>query len=638
MHLTRLILSVSLFVVFGFNAMSQGGYAVHFIPDSLKQNANAVFQLNKTEFVIISKTKSIEKTHQVITILNDRGKKYATLYEGYDKKSRIKRISARLIDVNGQVLETYDSFDFKDQSNVSGGSIYDDSRIKYLDLSQSTYPYTIEFKSEVVYESLFYIPNWYALPDQNVSVIHSIYKLECPPELKPRFKMLNSDHQLVEKHEKGVDYVSLFVENQKARRREPFGPAFFESIPRLIVAPSIMGYDGFYGNMDSWKNYGRWQLQLNKNRDSLNNETIREIRIITDQFESREDKIRSVYEYVQNKTRYVSIQLGIGGWQPFEASEVDELGYGDCKALSNYTYSLLKAIGINSHYTKVYAGDNPPDLYPDFPYISSNHIILCVPNQQDTIWLECTSQTNPFGYLGDFTSDRDVLIVTEDGGIVVHTPIYTKNENRQITKGEIQLSEEGNAKALVDILYTGTQYENNDLNWLVDDGDEKLKKWIYENTDIPEFQIDEFEFNLNNNKIPSINEHLELTVRTMASVNEKRLFLRPNLMNRWKKAPRKVSNRQTDVVLSNSFFDSDSLVYIIPDKFSIEHLPENISISNEFGNFSVAYTYEDHKLTYVRKIGWDKGRYPKESYNDFRNFYRAIVKGDKAKVVFVDKT
>ncbi|MEP2511824.1 MAG: DUF3858 domain-containing protein, partial [Reichenbachiella sp.] len=85
-------------------------------------------------------------------------------------------------------------------------------------------------------------------------------------------------------------------------------------------------------------------------------------------------------------------------------------------------------------------------------------------------------------------------------------------------------------------------------------------------------------------------------------------------------------------------FDSDSLVYIIPDKFSIEHLPENISISNEFGNFSVAYTYEDHKLTYVRKIGWDKGRYPKESYNDFRNFYRAIVKGDKAKVVFVDKT
>jgi len=56
---------------------------------------------------------------------------------------------------------------------------------------------------------------------------------------------------------------------------------------------------------------------------------------LTKNAKSREEKARLLYEYVQNKTRYISIQLGIGGFQPFEARVVDETGYGDCKALSN---------------------------------------------------------------------------------------------------------------------------------------------------------------------------------------------------------------------------------------------------------------------------------------------------------------
>ena len=131
------------------------------------------------------------------------------------------------------------------------------------------------------------------------------------------------------------------------------------------------------------------------------------------------------YEYVQSKTRYVSIQEGIGGLQPFPASIVDKYGYGDCKALSNYTVALLQEVGVKSFYTKIRAGEGEPDLLLDFPAQQTNHVVVAIPNDKDTIWLECTSQTNPFGYTGSFTGDRYALMITEEGGKIARTPSFS---------------------------------------------------------------------------------------------------------------------------------------------------------------------------------------------------------------------
>lgn len=109
---------------------------------------------------------------------------------------------------------------------------------------------------------------------------------------------------------------------------------------------------------------------------------------------------------MQNRTRYVGIQLGIGGYQPFPAETVDRLGYGDCKALSNYMKALLNATGIESVYTIAGAASNQGITMTDFPTVNQcNHAILCVPLHRDTIWLECTSQTTPCGYMSTFTAE-----------------------------------------------------------------------------------------------------------------------------------------------------------------------------------------------------------------------------------------
>src|SRR5579863_10407875 len=147
---------------------------------------------------------------------------------------------------------------------------------------------------------------------------------------------------------------------------------------------------------------------------------------------------------MQQKTHYVSVQMGIGGWRPFTAADVDKDGYGDCKALVNYTKALLKSVDINSYYCVVYGNtEEKLSLRDDFASLQGNHVILCLPFKNDTTWLECTDQKIPLGFLGDFTDDRTVLAFTPEGGKLMHTPKYTTDENLEKRKANFVIDQEG---------------------------------------------------------------------------------------------------------------------------------------------------------------------------------------------------
>ncbi len=129
-------------------------------------------------------------------------------------------------------------------------------------------------------------------------------------------------------------------------KTEPNSPLGLQSLPVLSITPTTFEVEGYKGEMNSWEALGKWQLLLNAGREELPAETQAKVRELVANIPSKEAKIKVLYEYMQSRTRYVGIQLGIGGWQPFPASKVDSKGYGDCKALSNYMKALLNVVGI----------------------------------------------------------------------------------------------------------------------------------------------------------------------------------------------------------------------------------------------------------------------------------------------------
>jgi hypothetical protein len=408
-------------------------YPVSSIPVELKKDASAVIRIQTTEYTVLDTGKAEQKTHLVITVLSNQGDDFAQFAESYDKFSKITDLSGKIYNGEGKVIRKIKSSDFID-NKMSSSSLFDDNRVKVYQPLISDYPYTIEYEWTEVLSGIFNYPRWVPQIGYDISVQNSIYKISVPKKLPIHFKKLN--WKLEPEIINNVDYISYTfrASDLKAIEHEIMSTGN-DVVPIVYSIPSWFKLDGYSGSNKDWNSMGLWNMQLNKQENRLSEKTISDLAEIQKKSGNKLELVKNVYEYMQSKTRYVSIQLGIGGLKPFDASVVDKFGYGDCKALVNYTQTLLHQVGIESYYTRVNSGNYANDIITDETFSQFNHIILCVPNDRDTLWLECTSQVIPFAFQGAFTDNRHVLMITPQGGKLVKTHRYTDFENKLIEVG-----------------------------------------------------------------------------------------------------------------------------------------------------------------------------------------------------------
>jgi len=625
------------FLLLSFFIKDEPKYPVSAVPEELKKEVNMVVRESKTEYKIISKSRAALHVIEAYTIFNANGKDFAREIIEYDKLSKVSSFRGAAYDAQGMLIKKLKTSEIYDQSAFDG--LYSDNRLKAADLSQATYPYTVEFEYEIEYKYLFHIPSLVLIPEEKVAIQKTSYQLLFPKELTPRYTTLNIDSKPVTASTgEGMESLTWLFENIKPIKLEPVGPGAAEVLPQIKVSPSQFEYDGYFGTLNSWKEFGQWIGSLNKGRNVLPDATKQKVRELTANLKTPEEKIKALYEYMQGKTRYVSIQLGIGGFQPFEATVVDQTGYGDCKALSNYMVALLDAAGIKANYILINSGDGALPMNVNFPSSQFNHVVVAVPNGKDTVWLECTSQTNPYGYMGSFTGNRKAVAITENGAAIVRTPSYGAKDNIQSTTAQVVIDALGDAKAKAKTTYAGLQYENGGLNFVVTNQYDDQKKWVQSNTSIPSFDINSFSITNKKDKIPSAIVNLDLTLKRYASVSGKRIFITPNLMNRSTYVPEKVESRKSNVVRRLAYTDFDTVRYQLPEGIYPEFLPEPVKLKSRFGEYEATFKVDDKGLIYTRRMKMDSGIYPPESYNELIDFYRSVNKADNTKLVFVSKT
>src|SRR5690606_2424178 len=382
---------------------------------------------------MLSPTKVRYRVDRAVTVFNPAGEERARLVIHYDKATSIKRISGGVYDEMGFQLRKFTKRDCRDESAVSNFSLYEDSRVKHFLPVMAGYPYTVAYSFEVERKQNLIIPAWRPEAYWDVAVQHSQYTFICAETDAVRINANHYDGDPVHRVEGGRSATTWAVNNLPARRYEPYSPDPETYKTSVKIAPVHFEYYKHKGQDTNWEESGSWMCDaLLAEGMERPGQTAAEVKALVDGLATDKEKTAALYEYMQRKTRYVSVQIGIGGFKPTAAAVVDRLGYGDCKGLVNYMRALLAVADIPSYYCVVEAGNAKRDIRAGFASMDQgNHVVLCVPFAQDTVWLECTSQRLPFGFLGSFTDDRTVWACTPEGGKLLHTPTYAAPASTQ---------------------------------------------------------------------------------------------------------------------------------------------------------------------------------------------------------------
>ena len=606
-------------------------YRVADIPKQLLKDAKAVVRDQSIQVKIISDAKLVLKGFYAITILNKNGALNANFMQPYASNMKVSGIKVQMYDESGAEIKKKGGFDILDYAMISEGTTFADHRIKAVLPEHLEYPYTIEYNYEISFSDVIQYPGWHPVEYLNVAIEKSKYTLIVSKQAKCRYYEQNITSKVQTQSSVDFDTYTWELNNMPAYTDENFCPALADISPGVLIAPTKVNVEGYEGNFNTWTGLGQWINQLNKDRNNLGEETRAKIKRMTSCITDERAKIKMLYEYMQNKTRYVSVQIGLGGFQPFDAETVDRLSYGDCKALSNYMKSILEVAGISSRYTLVLAGDENPTVHSDFASNQFNHAIVCVPLEKDTVWLECTSQRNPFNYIGTFTADRKVLIIDEKGGKLIRTPELKTESDLELRNVNVTLNQEGSGFAEVKTEYHGATYDNYAQILYSDQVDRK--KLVTRRIHVPNFELDDFTIHENKAELPSVTEKLNLSITGYCTRVGEKLMLSLNIMNKLSESPFQSATRKTPVSIKWPVYEIDTVVYKLPQGYTLEKIPAKINLKSDFGQYTTEVTKSGNTLQYVRSFKVFKGSYPVDRYDEIVTFFEKIVTADESKVM-----
>lgn len=608
-------------------------YASSLIADSLTVNADVIKRNEIISVTIKSISKAVVKHKYAVTILNERGDEYATYTNGYTKFISLSDISGKLFDSKGKLIKSIRKKDISDMSVGDDVSLLTDLRSKSFSFYHKTYPYTVEFEDEQVYDGIFFLPKWVPVESDRMAVQASKFIVEVPNDYTLRYKQFSYVDEPVINQGKNKIYT-WEITNYRAVPDEVLRPDWRDITPTVYIAPAEFEIGEYKGNMATWKSLGKFFNELNAGKDELPDNIKQVVKEIAGKVNTTTEKVQALYDYLQKNTRYISIQLGIGSWQPFDAKYVATNKYGDCKALSNFMISMLKEAGIRAHYVLINSGENARGLVEEFPSVNFNHVIACVPNGKDTIWLECTSQSKAMGYMGTFTGNRNALLINEEGGHVVMTKNYSSKENIQARRVEAAIDQMGNLNATVYTLFSGEQQELQH-SLIHEATGEQRTQYLNQVISLPTYKVVNVVYKEEKQQIPKIYEELKIESPGFTSVSGKRLFIQPNLFNKMGARLPESIFRKYPIVFKANYEDIDTVTITIPDGYKTESIPRPVQIKSEFGEYSVVFKVSDNRIEMIRNNKRNKKNLPPDAYPEVVKYFDTIRKADNARIVFV---
>ena len=405
-----------------------------------EDNKNITLQELKREFRFAKGNSANPVLVQEESIYTYRCNEYrtaATFAEFYNDMETIDDVK---IVVNGSKKHgVYPKYDFYE----SDGIFYSDARVCHFSLPLIRK----DALSSVSIEKTILDPKYFtsvhfleAYPVQSQEVI-----IRIPSWMKVELRPYNFERYHIQQRvtQEGDETVYRFTgKDLPALRREPSAPGFTYFSPHILVmakfAETSNGKLTFFNTLqDQYNWYRQLVVQAKDNSPSVKERALD----ITRHATTDEQKVKLLYQWVQDNIRYIAFEDGLAGFRPAKASDVLNKKYGDCKGMANLLVEMLQSLGLDARHcwigTRHLAYDyTTPSLAVD------NHMIAVWMNQGEKVYLDATEKYIGYGEFAERIQGRQTLI--EDGGKFILDRVPAKDAEQNTSFEKRLLTIDGN--------------------------------------------------------------------------------------------------------------------------------------------------------------------------------------------------
>jgi hypothetical protein len=260
----------------------------------------------------------------------------------------------------------------------------------------------------------------------------------------------------------------------------------------------------------------------------------------------------------------------------------------------------------------------------DFPFSSFNHEILCVPQGGDTVWLECTSKDLPAGYLSSFTENRNVLMLTPEGGFVVRTPMYDRNNNVLVRNSRITINEKDEVTANIKAMYKGYWWDKERM--VLGKGKSEVDNYLNRKFSIPTYNVGEYKVSDIDTRIPQMEEQIALKGNGNITRTGKRMFVSLHLFAQQIEEPTSTAKRNKPFEIFEDYRVSDTVTCVLNGTYHLESTRTTVDLDYPFAKYHCQVSLErDSVLTVTTHYEQHAGIYEPELFANYAQLSKEMT-------------
>ena len=495
---------------------------------------------------------------------------------------------------------------FVEKDNLDN-SFYDDSKslvFLYPNLKKGAKSY-LKYSEKIKnprFLGAFYFGDTFPLVNAKFSIV-------ADKDIELSFKEFNTEGLNIEfvKEEKWGNVIYTWeIKEVDKYKIEDGAPNFRSFLPHILPIVTSYNSNGKKVNLSGGVNdLYNWYYSLVKDINTVEPDPglVKIVKDITKNKETELEKVRAIYYWAQENIKYIAYEYALGGFIPREANLVYERKYGDCKDNSSILKEMLEIAGIQGDLTWI-GTRSIPYKYDEVPTpLVDNHMILSYRDKNDKVYfLDATGRYNPIEYPSSFIQGKEALIANGEGEYILEeVPVIPASMN-VISDNSILKIQGDELRGTASAEITG--YGKMDYAFILEELDTESR--------IREFY--NYRFEKGNNKflidslveIDRTNYDKPLKVEYTFGVRDyiknfgDEIYVNLNL-NREVTLFKINKERETPVEYEFTKTYDFTNTLEIPKGYTIEYLPEDFEISNEFFSAEISYSEKEDKIEYKYK-------------------------------------